>query len=173
MLFIFLNFVILVIAWNYYKISFFMIRNWQVVWQVKFFDCAFRSKNPLWNNTYLQISYFTVCMPAQVALICWKICFSFSPGRNIQTSKEKNMKINSGKTWHNFASIYPFQVFCSMMACTIHCRHLMVWKIFAPRFIYEGLATFISLHAIIFGYLILIRVHWSVSRMINRINKTK
>lgn len=65
------------------------------------------------------------------------------------------------------------KVFCSMMACTIHCRHLMVWKIFAPRFIYEGLATFISLPAIIFGYLILIRVHWSVSRMINRINKTK
>lgn len=119
----------------------------------------------------LVISLFA-CLP-KLLLSVEKFVSAFLLVETFRHRKKKNMKINSGKTWHNFASIYPFQVFCSMMACTIHCRHLMVWKIFAPRFIYEGLATFISLPAIIFGYLILIRVHWSVSRMINRINKTK
>ncbi|XP_055379561.1 GPI ethanolamine phosphate transferase 3 [Condylostylus longicornis] len=65
------------------------------------------------------------------------------------------------------------KVFCSMMACTIHCRHLMVWKIFAPRFIYEAISTLVTLPAAIIGYLILLRIHFSVHRLINQINKTK
>lgn len=72
-----------------------------------------------------------------------------------------------------FFMLQGVKIFCAMMACTIHCRHLMVWKIFAPRFIYEGLATYVSFPAIIIGYLIIVRVHWSVDRLINRINKIK
>jgi len=60
-----------------------------------------------------------------------------------------------------------------MMACTIHCRHLMVWKIFAPRFIYEALATFVTLPALIVGYLLVLRIHRAVDTLIKRINKTK
>jgi len=65
------------------------------------------------------------------------------------------------------------KVFCSMMACTIHCRHLMVWKIFAPRFIYEGISTLIMLPAVIIGYLILLRIHFAVNQLVDKINKTK
>uniref|UniRef100_A0A1A9UR96 GPI ethanolamine phosphate transferase 3, catalytic subunit n=1 Tax=Glossina austeni TaxID=7395 RepID=A0A1A9UR96_GLOAU len=66
-----------------------------------------------------------------------------------------------------------FKVFCSMLACTIHCRHLMVWKIFAPRFIYESLATFVSMPAIVIGYFLIFRIHKAVDNLINKINKIK
>lgn len=60
-----------------------------------------------------------------------------------------------------------------MLACTIHCRHLMVWKIFAPRFIYESLATFVSMPAIVIGYFLIFRIHKAVDKLINKINKIK
>lgn len=53
-----------------------------------------------------------------------------------------------------------------MLACTIHCRHLMVWKIFAPRFIYEGLATYVIFGAIILSFLLVIRIHKALNRLV-------
>lgn len=58
-----------------------------------------------------------------------------------------------------------------MLACTIHCRHLMVWKIFAPRFIYEGISTYISLISIIFGFILIVHVHNTVEKLLRHINK--
>lgn len=63
------------------------------------------------------------------------------------------------------------KVIASMVACTILCRHLMVWKIFAPRFIYEGIASYISFVAIILGFVILMRIHVSVKSLVDKINK--
>jgi phosphatidylinositol glycan class O len=63
------------------------------------------------------------------------------------------------------------KAFASMIACTILCRHLMVWKIFAPRFIYEGIASYITFIAIIVGFLILIRVHKSVKKLVDKVSK--
>lgn len=59
----------------------------------------------------------------------------------------------------------------SMVACTVLCRHLMVWKIFAPRFIYEGIASYVSFIAIILGFMFLLRVHKSVKLLVTKINK--
>lgn len=58
-----------------------------------------------------------------------------------------------------------------MMACTVHCRHLMVWKIFAPRFIYEGLTTYLSFGALSVGFLLLYRVQSAVNYFIDNIDK--
>lgn len=63
------------------------------------------------------------------------------------------------------------KAFASMIACTILCRHLMVWKIFAPRFIYEGIASYISFTAIVLGFLLLLRVHKSVKNLVNKVSK--
>lgn len=49
----------------------------------------------------------------------------------------------------------------------------MVWKIFAPRFIYEGIATFVSMPAIVVGFLLIIRIHKGVDTLISKINKIK
>lgn len=63
------------------------------------------------------------------------------------------------------------RVFCSMLACTIHCRHLMVWKIFAPKFIYEGITSYLGFGAIIVGFLISARVHTAAVSYIKKIAK--
>lgn len=60
-----------------------------------------------------------------------------------------------------------------MLACTIHCRHLMVWKIFAPSFIYEGISTYSSFIATAIGYLIVVRVHTAVSNFITKVQKSE
>lgn len=57
-----------------------------------------------------------------------------------------------------------------MLACTIHCRHLMVWKIFAPRFIYEGIATYIMFAALLIGFLLVIRINAAVDRFMTRMS---
>lgn len=64
------------------------------------------------------------------------------------------------------------KVLASMLACTILCRHLMVWKIFAPRFIYEGIASYISFISIVLGFLMLLRVHKSVKNLVNKVRKS-
>lgn len=63
------------------------------------------------------------------------------------------------------------QVFASMMAATIHCRHLMVWNVFAPKFIFEGVALFVTLGSVLIGYLIFLRVNSQVSQFIEKLNK--
>uniref|UniRef100_A0A1L8DJZ9 Putative glycosylphosphatidylinositol anchor synthesis protein n=1 Tax=Nyssomyia neivai TaxID=330878 RepID=A0A1L8DJZ9_9DIPT len=68
-------------------------------------------------------------------------------------------------------ALQGLRIFCSMLACTIHCRHLMVWKIFAPRFIYEGISTYILLGAILVSYLMLIRIHKAVVNLIIKCTK--
>lgn len=64
---------------------------------------------------------------------------------------------------------YLFQVFASMMACTVHCRHLMVWKIFAPRFIYEGLASYAIFAAIVLAYALVMRCHAAIDGLLRSI----
>ncbi|XP_065570616.1 uncharacterized protein LOC136033694 isoform X6 [Artemia franciscana] len=46
---------------------------------------------------------------------------------------------------HFFISATILRLSCSMVSCFILRRHLMTWKIFAPRFIFEGLGTLISM----------------------------
>jgi phosphatidylinositol glycan class O len=68
-----------------------------------------------------------------------------------------------------FIILQGTKAFASMIACTILCRHLMVWKIFAPRFIYEGIATYVSFVAILVGFLLVMRVHKSVKSLISKL----
>ncbi|XP_073845761.1 phosphatidylinositol glycan anchor biosynthesis class O [Musca autumnalis] len=88
----------------------------------------------------------------------------------------ENEQIFVGTLFKLAVQLYILQgakMFCAMLACTIHCRHLMVWKIFAPRFIYESIATFVSMPAIIVGFLLVLRIHKGVDRLISKINKNK
>ncbi|XP_037946373.1 GPI ethanolamine phosphate transferase 3-like [Teleopsis dalmanni] len=102
-------------------------------------------------------------------------CVGFDMTRGELTLFE-NESIFLGTVFKLAAQFFMLQgvkIFCAMMACTIHCRHLMVWKIFAPRFIYEALATFVSFPALIVGYLLIVRIHFAVDSLVKRINKVK
>lgn len=58
-----------------------------------------------------------------------------------------------------------------MLSSTIHCRHLMVWKIFAPKLIFECLGTLVSLGSVLVGYLLLIQIHRKVDTLVYGLNK--
>lgn len=53
-----------------------------------------------------------------------------------------------------------------MLAATIHRRHLMVWKIFAPKLIFEGLGLFVVLICVLLSYLLVIRVTTQLERLL-------
>lgn len=98
--------------------------------------------------------------------------FDTSQGELNLYQKDKVFMGSVFKTGCQLLLLQSLRVFCSMLACTIHCRHLMVWKIFAPRFIYEGMSTYVFILSLIFGYCLLIRVHKAVDMFITFINKT-
>ncbi|XP_072391039.1 GPI ethanolamine phosphate transferase 3 isoform X1 [Diabrotica undecimpunctata] len=66
---------------------------------------------------------------------------------------------------------HAIRVFASMLAATIHCRHLMVWNIFAPKLIFESIGMFITLGSVIVGYLILVRINNKTESLIQTLNK--
>lgn len=63
-----------------------------------------------------------------------------------------------------------FRVFMSMFSACIHSRHLMVWKIFAPKFIFEGVAFLISLPFLLIGFLFVERISYRVNKMLKEID---
>lgn len=70
-----------------------------------------------------------------------------------------------------FTSLCTFQVLASMLAATIHCRHLMAWTIFAPKLIFESIGIMVTLASVLIGYLILIRINKKLEDLIIALNK--
>lgn len=66
---------------------------------------------------------------------------------------------------------FGIRMFACMLAATIHCRHLMVWKIFAPKLIFEGLGLFVVLICVLLSYLLMIRVTTQVERLLQRLEQ--
>ena len=55
-----------------------------------------------------------------------------------------------------------------MMMATIHCRHLMVWNIFAPKFIFEAIGLLVTLFAVLLSYLFLMRIQTKIDLFMNQ-----
>jgi len=62
-----------------------------------------------------------------------------------------------------------FKLFGSMLSCFIHKRHLMVWKIFAPRFLYEVLSFAIVCSMSLFLYIFLILFIFYFRKWLNKV----
>ncbi|KAL1110552.1 hypothetical protein AAG570_008080 [Ranatra chinensis] len=59
-----------------------------------------------------------------------------------------------------------WRVFISMLSASIHSRHLMVWKIFAPKFIFESMAFLVTIPFILMSYLLVERISTSIKSLI-------
>ncbi|KAF5301332.1 hypothetical protein FQA39_LY10730 [Lamprigera yunnana] len=70
-----------------------------------------------------------------------------------------------------YVLLHAVRMFVSMMAATIHCRHLMVWKIFAPKLIFEAIGIIVTLISVLLGYLLLIRINYAVDRLVTQLSK--
>lgn len=58
-----------------------------------------------------------------------------------------------------------------MLATTIHCRHLMVWKIFAPKLIFEGLGLLVTLSSVLASFYMVFRIEQQMEHLISRMTK--
>eukprot|EP00088_Acartia_fossae_P025567 TRINITY_DN26391_c1_g1_i7.p2 TRINITY_DN26391_c1_g1~~TRINITY_DN26391_c1_g1_i7.p2 ORF type:complete len:215 (+),score=26.96 TRINITY_DN26391_c1_g1_i7:1015-1659(+) len=58
-----------------------------------------------------------------------------------------------------FLVIKGFKVFCCMLAAAVLRRHLMVWKIFAPKFIFEAVGFLVALLVLAATLLLMRRVY--------------
>ncbi|XP_066249220.1 GPI ethanolamine phosphate transferase 3 [Euwallacea similis] len=66
---------------------------------------------------------------------------------------------------------HTVKVFASTLAATIHSRHLMVWNVFAPKFIFEAVGLFSTIGSVLIGYLIFLRINSQLERLLQRLNK--
>lgn len=57
-----------------------------------------------------------------------------------------------------------------MFSATIHARHLMVWAIFAPKFIFEAVSLFVTLPCVLLAYVFVGRISKCVDTLINSLD---
>ena len=64
-----------------------------------------------------------------------------------------------------------FQVFATMLAAGILRRHLMVWKIFAPRYIFECAGFVFVSFLLVIVYLVVTRIDNVLEKWTNSLDK--
>ncbi|OXU29143.1 hypothetical protein TSAR_006404 [Trichomalopsis sarcophagae] len=64
---------------------------------------------------------------------------------------------------------HAVRVFVCMLAAMVHCRHLMVWKIFAPKLIFEGISFIVTVGSVLTSLLLLLRIEKRIEKLITQI----
>ncbi|XP_012284367.1 GPI ethanolamine phosphate transferase 3 isoform X2 [Orussus abietinus] len=98
--------------------------------------------------------------------------FELKRGELLLFEKDANFHAAVFSAAGRYLLIHGIRTFCCMFAATIHCRHLMVWKIFAPKLIFEGIALIVTTCSILASFVLIIRIHLRVEKLITRVSKT-
>ena len=117
-------------------------------------------KDMKFNEKYKEFYDFSVCL---------RIFF-----RSLEDGEANLLKpINGEEATSNmfrlcirYSAVSGFRMFASMVASTMHRRHLMVQKIFTPRFIFEAIGFGVSLVTMCLSYLTFVRIRGSLSRYV-------
>lgn len=72
-----------------------------------------------------------------------------------------------------YTLLHGIRTFGSMLAATIHCRHLMVWKIFAPKLIFEGIGLLVTLGSVLASFYMVFRIDQQMEHLVSRVTKTR
>ncbi|XP_076760282.1 phosphatidylinositol glycan anchor biosynthesis class O isoform X2 [Xylocopa sonorina] len=72
-----------------------------------------------------------------------------------------------------YTLLHGIRTFGSMLAATIHCRHLMVWKIFAPKLIFEGLGLLVTLSSVLASFYMVFRIDRQIEHLISKVIKDR
>ncbi|XP_014225426.1 GPI ethanolamine phosphate transferase 3 [Trichogramma pretiosum] len=62
--------------------------------------------------------------------------------------------------------LHALRAFVCMLVATVHKRHLMVWKIFAPKLIFEGLGFMVTTASVTISLLLLLRIENQIKKLI-------
>ncbi|XP_048366905.1 GPI ethanolamine phosphate transferase 3 [Sphaerodactylus townsendi] len=65
--------------------------------------------------------------------------------------------------------VLGLQMLACVLAAMILRRHLMVWKVFAPKFLFEALGFMVSSLFLLLGIGLVLRVDWAVSRWFKQV----
>lgn len=86
---------------------------------------------------------------------------------------DRNDKVGSNifKLCCNYSMCHIIRVFAIMLSSTIHCRHLMVWNVFAPKLLFEAIALFITLVSVFLGFALFIRVNHQLDKFVVKLSK--
>ena len=85
--------------------------------------------------------------------------------------KKEEAKAHVFRLCIKYSAVLGIRMLASMLAAAHLRRHLMVWKIFAPRFIFEAVGFAISLVSMSIGYAIFVRIQNSLDKYIETISK--
>ncbi|XP_015108487.1 GPI ethanolamine phosphate transferase 3 [Diachasma alloeum] len=120
----------------------------------------------------LIISPFTIfVMIPKLAKVKFRVDEDMKRGELILFDKDSAFQTAVFNTSSRYLLFHGFRVFACMFAATIHCRHLMVWKIFAPKLIFEGLSFLVTLGSILASFFLVIRIDNQVEKLITRVTK--
>ncbi|XP_015523909.1 GPI ethanolamine phosphate transferase 3 isoform X1 [Neodiprion lecontei] len=72
-----------------------------------------------------------------------------------------------------YVLFHGIRMFGCMLAATMHCRHLMVWNVFSPKLIFQGLSFLVTTGSVMLSFLLLIRLHDQVDKLCRRISKSR
>ncbi|XP_053403963.1 GPI ethanolamine phosphate transferase 3-like [Mercenaria mercenaria] len=135
------------------------------------------------SNMFAAEIFFTFLVPLLILLPCTKgeIVEYFSFWRDSRENHwqgdfvmHENQKVFRHLQMKIFFSLYLYQGFklsASILAAAIHKRHLMVWKIFAPRFVYQAMSTFTVFAVAIIVTMVLARVNSSLTKGMAKIKQ--
>ncbi|XP_071965885.1 GPI ethanolamine phosphate transferase 3-like [Antedon mediterranea] len=64
---------------------------------------------------------------------------------------------------------HGFKLLGCMFSAAVHRRHLMIWKIFAPRYIFDGIGFLITLTFVLLAYLLVLRTDNQLAKWLARL----
>ncbi|XP_059089555.1 GPI ethanolamine phosphate transferase 3-like [Tigriopus californicus] len=94
-------------------------------------------------------------------------------GELVLVEFQEETRSNLLKLCAKYCWLQALRLFGTMLAATVLRRHLMVWKIFAPRFIFEAIGFLVSLVSVVIGYCVFSRIHISLIRYYRMLQKNK
>uniref|UniRef100_A0A0C9PZY4 PIGO_0 protein n=1 Tax=Fopius arisanus TaxID=64838 RepID=A0A0C9PZY4_9HYME len=122
----------------------------------------------------LVISPFTIhAMIPKLARMKFQGDADMKRGELILFDKDNAFHTAVFNTSARYILLHGFRVFVCMFAATIQCRHLMVWKIFAPKLIFEGLSFLVTLGSTLASFFLVIRIDNQVEKLITRVTKAR
>jgi len=72
-----------------------------------------------------------------------------------------------------YATLQALRLLATMVSAMVLRRHLMVWKIFAPRFVFEAVGFLVSVVTITIGYVLALRSLVVITRLYRSLDEDK
>ncbi|KAK9891009.1 hypothetical protein WA026_013342 [Henosepilachna vigintioctopunctata] len=184
-----------ILVWVILSHYFFYATGHQPVWSNIDWNAAFVGTSGVLSNNYVQgllvilntfCSYIIMGFLLPLFVVVPFTLFIMTPSvlnknrevyKEIMNQGELVLFENSEKVFTvvfvcscKYFACHGIRVFASMLAATVHCRHLMVWNVFAPKFVFEATGMLVTLISVIFGYLVLLRINYKLTKFIKKLN---